>query len=193
MSNIYKLIGESGVLFTRKAIERGISKYELYSFIRDNGYEKIAHGVYALPDVWLDETFLLSLKCPAGVISHDEALYYHGLIDREPMRKTVTVYTGYGTSRLIKAGIKVFTVKNELLDVGKVEGLTSCGNKIPIYNLERSICDLVRSRRYFEFQDFQTALRAYVARRDKDLNRLMEYAKLFHVDKIIKGYMGVLL
>ena len=33
----------------------------------------------------------------------------------------------------------------------------------------------------------------YVGRKDKDLNKLMKYAKLFRVDKIIRNYMEVLL
>ena len=36
-------------------------------------------------------------------------------------------------------------------------------------------------------------LKAYVGRKDKDLNKLMKYAKLFRVDKIIRNYMEVLL
>ena len=32
-----------------------------------------------------------------------------------------------------------------------------------------------------------------VGRKDKDLNKLMKYAKLFRVDKIIRNYMEILL
>ena len=54
-------------------------------------------------------------------------------------------------------------------------------------------CDLVRSRSSIEVQDFNAVLKAYVGRKDKDLNKLMKYAKLFRVDKIIRNYMEVLL
>ena len=120
-------------------------------------------------------------------------LYYHGLTDREPTQQTITIYTGYGTSKMVADGIKVFTVKKELLDVGKEIVKTSFGHEIPIYNRERTICDLVRSRSRFEIQDFQTALKTYVIGKDKNLNRLMEYAKLFNVDKKIREYMEVML
>jgi hypothetical protein len=93
----------------------------------------------------------------------------------------------------VKDGIKVFTVKKELLDVGKEYIVTSFGHKIPIYNKERTICDLVRSRSWFEIQDYQTAIKSYVKQKDKDLNRLMEYARLFHVDKKLREYMEVIL
>lgn len=188
-----EIVDDSGILLTKNAIEAGISKHALYNFIRDNGFEKAAHGVYASPETWEDENYILSLRCPQGVLSHDEALYYHGLTDREPLQKTITIYTGYGTSRMVSDGIKVFTVKKELLDIGKEIVKTSYGHDIPLYNRERTICDLIRSRNRFEIQDFQTALKTYIMGKNKNLNRLMEYAKLFHVDKKIREYMEVLL
>ena len=188
-----EIVDDSGILLTKNAIEAGISKHALYNFIRDNGFEKAAHGVYASPETWEDENYILSLRCPQGVLSHDEALYYHGLTDREPLQKTITIYTGYGTSRMVADGIKVFTVKKELLDIGKEIVKTSYGHDIPLYNRERTICDLIRSRNRFAIQDFQTALKTYIMGKNKNLNRLMEYAKLFHVDKKIREYMEVLL
>lgn len=188
-----EIVDDSGILLTKNAIEAGISKHALYNFIRNNGFEKAAHGVYASPETWEDENYILSLRCPQGVLSHDEALYYHGLTDREPLQKTITIYTGYGTSRMVADGIKVFTVKKELLDIGKEIVKTSYGHDIPLYNRERTICDLIRSRNRFQIQDFQTALKTYIMGKNKNLNRLMEYAKLFHVDKKIREYMEVLL
>ena len=188
-----EIVDDSGILLTKNAIEAGISKHALYNFIRNNGFEKAAHGVYASPETWEDENYILSLRCPQGVLSHDEALYYHGLTDREPLQKTITIYTGYGTSRMVADGIKVFTVKKELLDIGKEIVKTSYGHDIPLYNRERTICDLIRSRNRFEIQDFQTALKTYIMGKNKNLNRLMEYAKLFHVEKKIREYMEVLL
>lgn len=188
-----EIVDDSGILLTKNAIEAGISKHALYNFIRNNGFEKAAHGVYASPETWEDENYILSLRCPQGILSHDEALYYHGLTDREPLQKTITIYTGYGTSRMVADGIKVFTVKKELLDIGKEIVKTSYGHDIPLYNRERTICDLIRSRNRFEIQDFQTALKTYIMGKNKNLNRLMEYAKLFHVDKKIREYMEVLL
>ena len=193
MTTPEEIVDDSGILLTKNAIDAGISKHALYNFIRNNGFEKAAHGVYASPETWEDENYILSLRCPQGVLSHDEALYYHGLTDREPLQKTITIYTGYGTSRMVADGIKVFTVKKELLDIGKEIVKTSYSHDIPLYNRERTICDLIRSRNRFEIQDFQTALKTYIMGKNKNLNRLMEYAKLFHVDKKIREYMEVLL
>ena len=106
---------------------------------------------------------------------------------------SLTIYSGYNPSRLTDSGYKVYTVKKDLLDVGKIIVKNNFGNEIPIYDLERTICDLVRNRSQFEIQDFNTALKTYVSKSDKDLNKLMKYAKLFKIDKIIRQYMEVLM
>lgn len=62
-----------------------------------------------------------------------------------------------------------------------------------MYDLERTVCDLVRSRRNFKIQDFNMAIKSYLQRNDKDLNRLMRYAKAFRIEKIIRQYIEVLL
>ena len=193
MTDIIKYVDGSGILLTKNVLEDGHSKDALYKFIKDYGLQQVGHGVYAEPSLWEDDQYILSLRCPQAVFSHDDALYYHRLIDREPLQQTITIYTGYGTARLVKDGIRVFTVKKELLETGKITITNSFGHIIPIYDLERTICDLVRSRSKFEIQDYQTALKSYISRKDKDLNKLMEYAQLFHVDSIIRGYMEVML
>ena len=108
---IEKIVDQSGILLTKDAIDAGIAKQDLYRFIKKNKYEKVAQGIYTSPESWEDEDYVLSLRCPQGIFSHDEALYYHGLTDREPLQRTITIYTGYGTARLNKEGVKVFTVK----------------------------------------------------------------------------------
>ena len=193
MSSIEKIIDHTGIILTKDAIALGVSKHELYNYLRDNNYSQVSYGVYALPETFEDKSYLLYLRCPQGVLSHDEALYYYGFTDREPMQPSITIYTGYGTARLVADGIKVFTVKKELLEIGKDWIKTAFGHSVPMYDRERTICDLVRSRNHFEIQDFQTALKTYVRTKDKDLNKLMEYAKMFHVEKILREYMGVLL
>lgn len=172
----------------------GISKYKFYKYIQKEGFKQLSRGIYLSPDEWVDELFLLHKKCPQAVFSHDEAFYYHNLTDREPLVPTFTIYSGYNSHRLKESiECKVYTVKKELLNVGKITVKSNSGNDIPMYDLERTMCDLIRSRNSIEVQDFNTAMKAYVVRKDKDLNRLMEYAKLFRVDNIIRKYMELLL
>ena len=187
--NMNNLARTHEILTPQLAAKVGLTKFEFYKYVKANEYEQVGHGVYAAKDTWIDELEILHRRCPMGVFSHDEAFYYYGLTDREPLVHTLTIYSGYNAHRLKEDGYKIYTVKKELLDVGKRTVKSNQGNEIPMYDLERTICDLVRSRSSIEVQDFNAVLKAYVGRKDKDLNKLMKYAKLFRVDKIIRNYM----
>ena len=194
MNKMTELVQGHDYLTPKIAEDSGISKFKFYKYVRENGLEPVSRGVYSTGTVWIDELYVLHKRCPNAVFSHDEAFYYYGLTDREPLVHTLTIYSGYNAHRLIADGsCKVYTVKRELLNIGKTVVKDNDGNMIPMYDLERTICDLIRSRNSIEIQDFNSALKAYVARNDKDLNRLMEYAKLFRVDNVIRRYMEVLL
>lgn len=120
-------------------------------------------------------------------------LYFHQLTDRVPTLLSGTVKSGYHAASIDNQSIKLFQINKELYDVGIVDMKSIYGNKIKVYNLERTICDIVRSRNQIEAQDFQSALRFYVIRKDKDIPLLMRYAKMFRVDKILIEYLKVLL
>lgn len=191
--DIEQIMADRDLITVNEALSIGISKTQLYETLRKKNYEKVGHGVYASPNSWVDEMLILHLRCPNAVFSHDEALYYHELVDREPMQHTITVYSGYNTKRLTDDGIKVYTIKKELLELGKIVVTNNMGNEIPMYNLERTICDLIRNRSSYEIQDFQTALKTYVKRKDRDLNLLMGYAKKLRVENKIRQYLEVLI
>lgn len=183
----------NGVLNVKSLKEINLSRQTIYNFIKKNGMEKVGPGIYISQDTLEDETYVLSLRCPKGVISHDDALYYYGLVDREPFIHSITIYSGYNPTTLTNSGYKVYTVKKDLLDLGKITVTNQFGHNIPMYDLERTVCDLVRNRSNFEIQDFNTALKSYSQRNDKNLNRLITYAKAFRLEKIIRQYMEVLL
>lgn len=194
MNEMIRLIQSHDYLTPRIAGKSGVSKFKFYKYVRENGLEQVGRGIYSASENWPDELYVLHQRCPNAVFSHDEAFYYYDLTDREPLVHTFTIYSGYNSHRLTADGsCKAYTVKKELLDVGKIMVKDNCGNEIPMYDLERTICDLMRSRNSIEAQEFNSVLKAYVSRKDKDLNRLMKYAKLFRVDNVIRRYMGVLL
>ena len=63
----------------------------------------------------------------------------------------------------------------------------------PMYDVERTMCDLVRNRNSFEINDFNSALKAYSRKKEKNLTKLFEYAKIFRVERLMRTYMEVLL
>lgn len=64
---------------------------------------------------------------------------------------------------------QVYTVKKQLHEIGITTMQTSFGHSVPVYDMERTICDLLRSRKNIEIQVLQDALKQYARRKDKNL------------------------
>lgn len=182
-----------GVLNISAAAKLGISPPTLYAFARARGLERISKGIYADPHGWHDEMWLVSLRWPRAVFSHESALLIHSLTDREPASLSVTVPSGYNASALRRSGIDVFYIKPELLGKGMNSVITTDGHAVPCYDLERTICDTIRSRSHLDPQALTTALKCYVRRGDKQLDLLDSYAKDFRIGGLVAQYLEVLL
>ena len=70
---------------------------------------------------------------------------------------------------------------------------TPAGNLVPCYDLERTVCDVIRSRNKLGTETFLAALKLYAANPKKDLNKLNSYAKKMRVANILRQYLEVLL
>lgn len=182
-----------GYLKTADAVNAGISKTYLGEYVRQNNLERVAHGLYRAPDAWPDELYVIQVRYPQAIFSHETALYLLGLAEREPTQYSVTLETSMSASNLSKQGIKVYKIKDELFDLGLTEVESPMGHLLRSYNPERTICDLVRSRSTVEIQDLQSALKEYFRKKEKDVPQLMRYAKLLSVEKPIRQYAEVLL
>ena len=168
------LTEQEGMLRTSQVVSSGISKPVFYDYVRSRDLDRVAHGIYLAKDSWVDAMYLLHLRF-------------------EPIEYTVTVKTGCNPSKMKAEGIQVFTIKAGLHDVGLTTAKTPFGHTVPVYDMERTICDLLRSRSRIEIQTFQGALKAYARRKDKNLRALMQYAGMFKVEKILRQYLEVLL
>lgn len=197
MNSVNKLASiameHGGIIETKTALEHGISKSMLYKLCKEDKIHRIARGQYILPDELQDELLSISKRADQIVFSHETALFLHGISDRTPFEHTVTAPTGCTPSQSIKSECKVYHVKPELFDLGRTVLKTPAGNEVPVYDLERTICDMIRSRNKVGTETFLAALKLYAAHPKKDLNKLNNYAKQMRVAKVLRQYLEVLL
>ena len=182
-----------GIIETRKAAEHGISKAMLYKLCKEEKIYRIVKGQYILPDDMQDELLSISKRSRNIIFSHETALFLHGISDRTPFEHTVTAPSDCIPSAAIKSECKVYYIKPELFELGKTSLKTPAGNEVPAYNLERTICDVIRGRNKLGTETFLAALKLYAASPKKDLNKLHAYATKMRVSNILRQYLEVLL
>jgi predicted transcriptional regulator of viral defense system len=127
------------------------------------------------------------------VYSHETALFFHRLTDRTPSRYSITVPSYYKPSKAVREKCGIYYVKPDMIDIGVVELPSGMGHNVTSYNVERTICDVIRSRNRIDSQIVADALKRYAAMGNKDLNRLADYARRFWVYKLLRQYLEVLL
>lgn len=181
-----------GYLLTSLTEKHRISRTYMMSYVKEHGMEKVAQGIYVTDDVWPDELFILQAKSPSVIFSGETALYLHGLIDREYTEISITVPVGYNATRLKSVNVRVKYVPKEIHNLGVCEVPSSSGNMVKVYDQERCICELIKDRKNIEVQNFQTAVKNYMASKEKNLSRLMKHAEKLKIRDEIMKYVEVL-
>ena len=186
------LENNNGYLMTSQAVEKDISRTALIQYVKEEGLERAARGIYIADDVWPDELFILQAKSDKIIYCGETALYLHGLIDREYSKICISVPRGFNVSHIKHDNLQVKYPSKEIYDLGVCDVPSSSGNLVRAYNKERCICDLIKERSNGERQNFQTAIREYMSEKDKDLTRLVQYAQVLGVRDEVMKYVEVL-
>ncbi len=187
------LLENNGYLLTSQVVDAGISKTYFKEIIRKLQLEKVAKGIYISPDIWPDELYIDCLVSKTIIFSHETALYLHGLMEREPAAVCVTVPRTYNATALRKKGYRVSSVTNDLLDLGKTKVKTNYGNDVRVYDMDRTVCDIIKAKEKIDIQIFQTAIKEYMKSKSKNLTLLMQYARILGIEDKVRLYTEVLL
>lgn len=182
-----------GIIETKTAVANGVSKAMLYKLCRENKIHRVVQGQYILPEDMQDELLSISKRSDQIIFSHETALFLHGISDRTPFEHTLTVPSDFTVSVAIRNECKIYYIKPELFGLGRTTLTTPAGSIVPAYDLERTICDMIRSRNKVGTETFLAALKLYAAHPKKDLNKLNTYAKQMRVAKVLRQYLEVLL
>ena len=170
-----------------------IPRTYLQMMVAEGKLERVDRGVYVTTDAIEDEMYYMQMKYPKLIYSHETALYLHGLSDRTPFQYSASVPSGYKAVGSVAKRFKVYYIKRELHEMGIETVQSSHGNPIKTYNIERTICDLIRSRNRIEVQILNESLKRFVKLKSADLSILMDYAKKLKIDAVLKNYLEMLL
>ena len=187
---IKELIEQNNGIITTKIIDENKIHRQYLKNLVDEGYLiKVSRGLYVRPDKDINEYYIMGEQYKTGIFSHNTALYFYDLTDRTPFELDMTFPSNV---RISNDMIKTHYISKDKLELGLTTKELEDGTTIRIYNMERTICDIIRDRNKIDSQIFNTALNEYMKRNDKNLNLLYEYAKEFNILKILKVYLEVL-
>ena len=160
--------------------------------MQDKGIiKKVAPGIYIDVNIKKDNYYIFGLSMPNAIFSHMTALYFHGLSTKSPnCVYDITVKKSYNSTHLRKHN--VFYVNNDIYELGLTEIETPMDNKIKVYDIERCICDIIRSKNRMDLELIKHSVREYIKRKDKDLVRLSLYAEKLGIKEVVMDYVGMM-
>ena len=183
----------NGLILTKDANENGVSRASLSQLCKDGKISRVAMGQYVLSDALNDEMLSLSVRSELIVFSHESALFLNGISERTPFEHTVTIPSSKTLARSISSQCKIYYIKDDLHELGKVRLITPMGNSVPSYDMDRTICDIVRSRSRIADETFLSSLKQYDVSPNKNLANLSLYADKMGVLQQVRQYLEVLL
>jgi predicted transcriptional regulator of viral defense system len=183
----------NGIITSAMLTEAGISRGHLSSLVKSGKLTRAARGIYTLPWIFDDDYFNLQTRYSKGIFSGTTALFLFNLTDRTPERPEMTFPLRYNVSALKNQNVVCKRTKLPWYELGITAVRTPGGNTVCSYNIERTLCELLRRGGNADIQIVTDAFKRYVKLKDKDVHRLSEYAKTMRVEEKTRSYMEVLL
>ena len=189
---IQKLMNINNGYITTKGLEDfGISRNYLSVMTEKKMIEKVARGIYIDSNKIEDVYYVFSISTPKIIYSHMTALYFHNLSIKAPDNYfDITVTKKYNNPKLKKHN--VFYVDDKYYDIGITEVETPQGNKVKAYDMERCICDIIRSKKRMDIEHIKFAIKEYLKRKDNDLIKLSKYADMFGIKKEVMDFVSMM-
>ena len=193
INKILKIMKKNNEIITPAQLEaKGISRVYLSRMEEEGIIERIDRGIYATKDFKYDEYYLFQLKYPKAIFSYNTALYFYEMTERTPIKMDVTVYREYNPHRF-KDLVNVYKVSKELYDLGVIEKKSPQGMKVKTYNLERTVCDIIKDKDSIDIEIRNKAIKKCIKNKEFNASKMFEYAKKMNIYDKVKNYMEAII
>ena len=162
------------------------------------GYlERVCHGSYWLQCKGYEKpreykAIEVCLSDPNAIICAESKCFYQGLIPVEPA--AVSLATNRNDRRKIKMNFPTvrhyFSSGTQPQDYNKI--VTDFG-EYNIYDVDRSVCDCIRFRKEMDEDIFGLILDSYRACRERQNNRILEYARRLNMANEMLKYICLII
>lgn len=186
---------EGGLLRTSMAVGLGIQKKTLYA-MRDAGdLLEVTRGWYRLsdlPPLSNPDLATIALRAPQGVVCLLSALSFHGLTTEIPSSVCLAIEEGSETPRFKFPRTRIFRFSGPSFSEG-VEFHIINSIEIKIYSPEKTLADCFKFRNQIGLDTAIEALKIYRNKKTVHVDKVLHFAKVCRVEKIMKPYLESIL
>lgn len=191
-SSVLELIRSlGGTLSVAEATKNGVHPRDLYA-LRDKGdLITLTRGIYRLSEMGEasnPDLVTIASRAPRAVVCLVSALYFHNLTTKIPTSTSIAVLYGDTIPRIDYPPVKVHRFREPLYGSGVTEEAID-GIKVKVYDPEKTLADCFKFRNKLGMEVVLEALKLYWERQKPDIGKILEYAKICRVEKVMTPYL----
>ena len=194
MKNTALLPWDQKIFSTQELREKGFSQYKISKLVDEGNLIKLNKSFYENMEYCGEESDLYYAKAyaPKGVICLLSAAVYYHLTTFIPDAVDIAIPRKAKVSKKPDwPQMNVHYYTDDRYELG-VTTVREGGNEFKIYNVEKTVVDIVFYREKIGIEETKEILVTYLKRRDRNLNRLLKYAKIIKCDNAMRQYLEVL-
>jgi len=186
---------KGGIIKTSEALHAGIHPRTLYQLRETGDLEQIYRGIYRLTEIEpvsnLDFV-VVATKIPNSVICLISALSFHEITTQIPHEIAVAIPKDSKPSTMEYPPVQFYKFSPKSFMAGieehQIDGVT-----VKVYSPEKTLADCFKFRNKIGMDVVLEALKLYKRRKKFDYRKILEYAKICRVDKIVRPYLEAII
>jgi predicted transcriptional regulator of viral defense system len=188
---VLDLARQQGVLRPRDLLKHGLARTFLQRLVESGALRKVGHGLYVPADrePSLHGSFAaVARQTPAAVVSLLSALRFHELTTQAPYEVWIAIPTRHRTPTGGDVPLRVVRMASRPHAAG-VTRHDIDGVSVPIFDAEKTVVDCFRYRNKIGIDVALEAIREYLRRPGRNVDLLLDYAKIDRVSTTIQPYL----
>ena len=191
-TDIKKIFEQNNGYLVWKQIPGRSAYKQLLNLIEEGTVIKIKRGVYCYEDMYSGTMIDVEKIVPGGVLCMFSTWLHYGLSTSIPQSFNIAIEKNHKVALPDYPPIQLYYWAKEYHELGitteKIYDFT-----VKIYDLEKSVCDAMRFRNKVGIDTVSEILKSYLKRQDKDLDKLVRYAKVLRIEKYVREVIGMMI
>ncbi|MDD4897099.1 MAG: Abortive infection protein AbiEi [Atribacterota bacterium] len=185
----------NGYARSKDIIDEGIHSRDVKDILNKGIITKVKNGLYKLSDtpVISNQSFVdLACAVPEGVICLLSALSYYELTNFNPSIISMAIYRKSWRPKIEYPPVEFYYFSKKQFESG-VDKLKIGNHKVNIYCREKTICDCFRYRNKLGIDVAKEGLSEYLKLKDRNLEKLLEYAEVCRVKQLMEIWINAMI